>query len=623
MLVCPQCQFDNPNHNLFCQNCGGSLTHNHCQECGEKVVFSQENCTVCSHPTGVRWWALIFDGNRKEEFQSAAGDYLDLGKRYRILATKTEKEAALADYWQGNLLDCQPLQKSVLEILLEDQEEEQVSSWLPQLAIPYLRLQDFSPAVPLLHEAWQEGQKQIIILENRDLWQKLPERIEKERPSILQLVYWLDEMAKLWKALAEVNCCQSLLVKNNLRLDEDQTFGLQQLLLDDPDYPPTLGELALFWQELLPYADDFQTFSLQKLLKRVSEGEIETVTELRLQLQELGDEDEEDYEDENTGDLRQARAKSLNNSPTTNNEEYLQTKPNGITLLDDHTEIEDATAVIPMQLLSLTDAGSSDNGRARRHNEDCFGISTEIRKQQNNRGQKVQGKGLYVVCDGMGGHAAGEVASALAVETLQKYFHNLEGDSLPEREAIAQGILLANQTIYQVNQDQESQGSGRMGTTLVLALVQDNAIAIAHVGDSRIYRINRKWGLEQLTTDHEVGQRAIQDGIDPKIAYSRPDAYQLTQALGPHDDQYVQPDIRFLEVQEDTLLLLCSDGLSDNELVETHWQTHLSPLLSSSANLDEGLNKLITLANQHNGHDNITAILVRLKVQPYLEPSIW
>jgi protein phosphatase len=620
MLVCPQCQFDNPNHNLFCQNCGGSLTHNHCQECGEKVVFSEENCSACGHPTGVRWWVLIFDGNTREKFHLSVGNYLDMGKRYRILVTDTEKEAEF-DYWRGTILDCQPLHKSVLQILLGDQEEEQALSWLPELAIPYLRLQDFSPAVPPLHEAWQEGERQIIIAENRSDWQILSEILKKEHPPILQLVYWFDEMAKLWKSLAEVNCCQSLLIKENLRLDEDQTFGLQQLFSDDPDCPPTLCELALLWQDFLPHNDDFQTFSLQKLLTKTINGEIDTITELRLQLQELGDEDR-DYE-ENTGDLQDASQQSLNVSIPTNHEDYLITRPNEITLIDKSEGEDQSTAVIPMQLLSLSEAGNTDNGRSRRHNEDYFGISTEIRKQQNNRGQKIQGRGLYIVCDGMGGHAAGEVASALAVETLQKYFDNLEKDSLPNSEAIEQGILLANKTIYQVNQDKESYGSGRMGTTLVLALVQDTTLAIANVGDSRIYRVNRKWGLEQLTTDHEVGQRAIQDGIDPKIAYSRPDAYQLTQALGPHDDNYVKPDIRFFEIQEDTILLLCSDGLSDNELVENHWQTHLSPLLSSSSNLEEGLSKLMNLANQNNGHDNITAVLVRLKVQPNLEPSIW
>ena len=107
------------------------------------------------------------------------------------------------------------------------------------------------------------------------------------------------------------------------------------------------------------------------------------------------------------------------------------------------------------------------------------------------------------------------------------------------------------------------------------------------------------------------------------MAYARPDAYQLTQALGPHDQSYIKPDIRFLDLNEDTLFLLCSDGLSDNELIEAHWQSYLSPLLSSGANLEEGLHKLITLGNQKNGHDNLTGIVIRIKVQPDLEQSLW
>ncbi|MEM1427554.1 MAG: hypothetical protein AAGF75_13510, partial [Cyanobacteria bacterium P01_H01_bin.130] len=137
--------------------------------------------------------------------------------------------------------------------------------------------------------------------------------------------------------------------------------------------------------------------------------------------------------------------------------------------------------------------------------------------------------------------------------------------------------------------------------------------------DSRLYRLSRRRGLEQVTVDHEVGQREIQRGIDPVAAYSRPDAYQLTQALGPRDSEFIEPDVRFLEFDEDTLLLMCSDGLSDNDLVEDHWQTHLAPLLSSRANLDQGVNQLIELANQHNGHDNVTAMLVRAKVQPNMD----
>jgi protein phosphatase len=74
-----------------------------------------------------------------------------------------------------------------------------------------------------------------------------------------------------------------------------------------------------------------------------------------------------------------------------------------------------------------------------------------------------------------------------------------------------------------------------------------------------------------------------------------------------------------LELNEDGILLLCSDGLSDNDLLETHWQSHLEPMLTTSTNLEQGVNQLIDLANQYNGHDNITAIAVRLKVRPNLE----
>lgn len=158
-----------------------------------------------------------------------------------------------------------------------------------------------------------------------------------------------------------------------------------------------------------------------------------------------------------------------------------------------------------------------------------------------------------------------------------------------------------------------------MGTTLVVVLVHNNQIAVAHVGDSRLYSLSRKRGLEQVTLDHEVGQREILRGVEPAIAYARPDAYQLTQALGPRDENYIHPDVQFFELNEDTLLVLVSDGVSDNGLLEQHWQNHLEPLLSSGTSLQRGVSDLIALANEYNGHDNITAVLIRLKVRPKLE----
>jgi protein phosphatase len=217
----------------------------------------------------------------------------------------------------------------------------------------------------------------------------------------------------------------------------------------------------------------------------------------------------------------------------------------------------------------------------------------------------------------MGGHAGGEVASKLAVNTIRKYFQETwTSAESPNQESIKEAVYLANQAIYDLNQQQARSGMGRMGTTLVMLLLQDHQAAIAHVGDSRLYCLTNREGLVQLTIDHEVGQREISRGVDPTIAYGRADAYQLTQALGPRDQNYLHPDVSFFDIHEDMLLLLVSDGLSDNECLETHWQTHLQPLLSYDSDLEMGIQDLIELGNEYNGHDNITAILVRVKVCP-------
>jgi protein phosphatase len=277
------------------------------------------------------------------------------------------------------------------------------------------------------------------------------------------------------------------------------------------------------------------------------------------------------------------------------------------------------TVFLTMQLASLSEAGMTDVGTQRRHNEDYFGMYSLVEKQETATRSKLQARGLYVLCDGMGGHAAGEVASAMTVKSLLGYFQEKWDEELPDSDTIREGIWQANQDVYELNQQNASAGSGRMGTTLVLALVQDTKVAIAHVGDSRIYRYTQKRGLEQLTTDHEVGQREIRRGVEPEVAYARTDAYQLTQAIGPRDNIFIHPDINFLEINEDTILLLCSDGLSDNDLLEDHTEEYITPLLQSKTNLEQSLHNLIHFANDYNGHDNLTAIAVRLKVRPDTE----
>jgi len=549
--------------------------------------------------------------------------YLDAQQRYRLIEPLNPD--ILADAPAGSetfvkVLDCQPFQKSLLEALLEQQSEQSPSQsspilGIPAIAQPYLALkQNHYPTVPEVHDAWQQDNQSVMLLEDRSSWQLLSDLWGSEALSTLELLYWLDEMARLWQALEPWNCCQSLLEITNLRVDEDQVLGLERLYPDPEDEPPLLEDLGQMWRLLFNQSQRTQLTSLGTVFRQMCTQEITTIDQLRSELEAIAHAEEEAQEE-------QATAVTLDMAEPLSEEamSFLEMPTADVGSYDDGGP----TVVLPMQLLSLDDVGCTDIGRQRDHNEDCFGIQAQVKKHETPIGRTLDARGLYILCDGMGGHAAGEVASSMAVEKLEAYFQDHWQDELPTEESIREAVRLTNQDIYDVNQQNARSGSGRMGTTLAMMLVQNTNVAIAHVGDSRLYRLTRKGGLEQLTVDHEVGQREMKRGVEEAIAYSRPDAYQLTQALGPRSDQFVTPDINFLELNEDTLFVLCSDGLSDNELIENNWQTHLAPLLSSRANLEQGILQLVDLANEQNGHDNITAILIRVKVRPNFQQRSW
>ena len=648
MLICPQCHSENPNRNNFCQKCGTSLTHQSCPDCDTSVLLSEATCPNCGAVTGKVLYLLLYqkraDGDGSIKYPELYEDCVDIGQRYRLLkGDGLEREqgdwqvmgdhTADGQYFLAKVVDCQPLQPSILKILLSQHNEflarlpelersDEDPTWqtlaLPELAFPYFKLRDLYPTIPDVYDAWCEENNEYVLLADRQSWPHLIELLEQEAIPPLQLIFWLNQMVILWQSLADLHCLQSLLIPTNIYIDEDQNLAIQQLF-PDLDPTPSLSQLGQQWQTWLTKTQEHPPALLIDLLKEVGQGEIAAIAEFKTRLEVLGQElnapatladevfpvfETEMLEDDGTPSTPQSTLPDAN--------------------LADGAEIDDAsTAVLQMQLISLSDSGYTDRGKQRPHNEDYFGLTTFVETQRNNQGKSVQAKGIYVVCDGMGGHSAGEVASHMAVNTLQAFFNEHWPEQFPSANVIAEGILLANEVIYDINQKNASSGSGRMGTTLVMALVQNTKVAIAHVGDSRIYRVTRKGGLEQLTIDHEVGQQAIQNGLDPKIAYARPDAYQLTQALGPHDSQYVQPDIRFLEIEEDTLLLLCSDGISDNDLLEANWESKLLPLLSSSQDIDRGLRKLMEFSNEYNGHDNLTGVLIRLKVRPKIPIDVW
>lgn len=619
MLICPQCQSENPNVNKFCQRCGTSLTHKVCPKCGADVALSEKECQNCATGAGTVWWAIIStelqaDGALASSLSSPLlqpGAFLDREQRYQILATPLPQQTnATTTEVQVRVLDCQPCQRSPLEAVIK----EGIVTKIPAIAKTYLALQSqFYHQVPAIHDAWQQDVGVVLIVDRFD-WPKLIDVWHDDKSTSLQLLHWLYETTQLWLVLEPLRCRQSLLELSNLRVDEDGLLALQRLYAERiaAKSPLTLQDLGQVWQMLFQESQRTQFGSMPELLTDLKVGNIQTVSDLRSRLEAISQQIEVDVTSSFDQPLETTAAE-----PETTMMLSQQVDEQGSPRKRDDM----ATIVLPMQLSNLEDAGRTDVGRQRNHNEDFFGIETVVNRLEFPNGQTVQAHAIYILCDGMGGHAGGEVASSLAVKTLQEYFRNhwQSLSSLPTEDSIREAVFLANQAIYDLNQQDARSGIGRMGTTLVMVLVHNTQAVVAHVGDSRVYRLSRKRGLEQVSVDHEVGQAEILRGVEPAIAYARPDAYQLTQALGPRDKNLVSPDVKFLGLDEDTLLILASDGLTDNDLLEQNWQTHLEPLLSSKASLESGVSNLIDLANQHNGHDNITALVIRAKVRPNLE----
>jgi protein phosphatase len=238
-------------------------------------------------------------------------------------------------------------------------------------------------------------------------------------------------------------------------------------------------------------------------------------------------------------------------------------------------------------LVHYTAAAATDRGRKRPSNEDAFGFSVE--------------HGVYVVCDGMGGAAAGEIASSVAVdEVLSK----LSSRDVREEPALAaeEAVSAANQAIF--SRSQRNSRLNGMGTTLVGLLTEERHVWVINVGDSRCYRL-RNLQLEQVTLDHSLVEEQVRLGrMTPAEALRSPLRNVITRALGTQNR--VTPDIFALEADPGDLFLLCSDGLT-RELSDRQ----IESLLEMNLPLDEICALLVTAAKKAGGRDNITCLLVR------------
>ncbi len=235
----------------------------------------------------------------------------------------------------------------------------------------------------------------------------------------------------------------------------------------------------------------------------------------------------------------------------------------------------------------LRAAALSDVGRRRRTNEDRHGEDPAL--------------GLFLGADGMGGHTAGQVASGIAIEAMLEAARACTaGGSLTERLRTA--VARANEQIFRAAA--ERQELAGMGTTLVALLVCGGRAAVAHVGDSRVYRV-RGGGIRQLTDDHSlVGELQRRGEISADAAREHPHRHVLTRALGVRTE--AEPDLGELTVDPEDVFVLCSDGLTHHVRDE-----EIAKAVAGEPDLDGACGRLVALANARGGEDNVTVLLVR------------
>ncbi len=246
-------------------------------------------------------------------------------------------------------------------------------------------------------------------------------------------------------------------------------------------------------------------------------------------------------------------------------------------------------------MLRARACGLSDVGVLRSHNEDCFEIDPEHQ--------------MFVVADGMGGHSHGEIASRIAVQAIRDQLatlpERLPVSSPPKHAArLRDAIRLAHERVLAaIRQDASLHG---MGTTVVGMLLDGESVAVAHVGDSRAYRL-RDGKLELLTQDHTwVNEQVVAGFLSEEQARVHPLKNVVTRALG--GDAEVEVDVREWKVLPGDLYMLCSDGLttmlSDAEILER---------LRAPGRLEELCARLVRDANARGGFDNISVVLLRIE----------
>lgn len=245
--------------------------------------------------------------------------------------------------------------------------------------------------------------------------------------------------------------------------------------------------------------------------------------------------------------------------------------------------------------MKLKVASLSAVGQVRRNNEDAFGhFEPDDKKELKRKGR------LFVVADGMGGHKGGAIASELAVRTIRKYYYS--SDEKDRASVLKNALNHANRVVFDKSEADEALTG--MGTTCTAMLIHEGNAFFAHVGDSRAY-VFRDENLVQITEDHSLVGEMVRSGIiTAEDARSHPKRNVITRSLGVQEEITADTPHSPFQLRKKDTLILCSDGLTsfvDNEKIKE---------TLASNNPDEACQKLVDLANDQGGKDNITVMVV-------------
>lgn len=424
-----------------------------------------------------------------------------------------------------------------------------------------------------------------------------------DNASAVRQVYWLWQLLQLWQPLAAQGVSASLLVAENIRVD-GWRVRLCQLFWDEGVVEAVEGGAERIADLSLADLANVWLSWVERAKPEIVEPLGTLCGEMRRDRVEIG-----------------AIAHQLNRL------------------------LLEQAAQLPLRLQV---AGATDPGPQHEHNEDtCYPLTpldgaaqAEILPQ------------LAVVCDGIGGHEGGEVASQLAVQSLKLQIQALlteaeataaiadEDHSLLTPEVVAEQLeavmRVINDLIASQNNAQGREARRRMGTTLVMALqlpqrvrlssgqLAENSheLYLVNVGDSRAYWLTPR-ACHPLTIDDDVAAREVRMGrMLYREALQRPDAGALIQALGTRDAEFLHPSVQRFIVDEDGVLLLCSDGLSDNGRVEEAWRSIMEDVFRGKRSLAQAAQDWVHVANQKNGRDNVSVVLLQCHVSSPMPPLV-